>query len=138
MNFKEYINRIEEDNTVGYHNDGPGGPHARMAGAYTTSDMTDSEGFPTMIGHPLHLPSHDLALSVPTVNKVAKIQVIEKNKNPIFVMLDDGTKLHITLDEFNRIKGNKPEVGRIMKVTFQRRLNDKSKDNSKIISIKII
>lgn len=92
IKFKEYIEkRIQEQNTVGKHNDGA--TH-NNAGAYISSDWSGSEQSPTMgyLGHPPHLPSLDLVvnmptLDLPTVKRSSKIILIQKNKNPISIFL---------------------------------------------------
>lgn len=124
LNFKEYITQLEQ-NTVGYHNDGQGG-FERTGGAFLSSDQSGSEQDPSgnSSGHPVWLPSTDLAIpnDIPTMTRTSTIRYIEKNKNPITITLSDGTQLHFTLDEFNRVakKGGMPEVGKTMKVTFQK------------------
>jgi len=127
VNFKEYI-LLSERNTVGTHNDGPGA-------IFTTSDQSGSESSasPSFDGHPLHLPSHDLGL--PTTTKTAKIKFMERNKNPILIYLEDGTKLYLNWDQFKRISGCKPEVGKTITVVFQRFPGDQSGENSQIQSL---
>jgi hypothetical protein len=73
----------------------------------------------------------------PLVFKKSVIKTIEKNKNPIFIQLEDGTKLYFTWDEFNRIEG-KPENGKKMLVIMQRREDDNSPSVSQIQKCKII
>jgi len=128
LNFRKYF----EQNTVGYHNDGFSGHH-HHGNAWMTSDQTGSEQKGDFLGSPPHLPSHDLKLAdVPTINKKAVIRLIEKNKNPIRILLGDGTNLFFSYDEFKRIKGPMPEVGRTMSVTFQRFPQDKSQNTSQV------
>jgi len=123
MEFKKYLS---EQNTIGPHNDGPGAP-------YLTSDQSGSEQpNSNYSGRPLWLPSHDMGL--PTVSKNSKIIAVERNKNPIFVMLQDQTKLYFTYDEFKRIRGSEPKIGRIMTVVFQRSPGDSSENHSQIQS----
>jgi len=122
LQFKKYLT---EQNTVGYHNDGPGAP-------YLTSDFTGSETPMNYGGHPTWLPSLDLGL--PTVTKTAKIIQIERNKNPISVMLQDQTRLYFTYDEFRRIKGSEPKEGKMMTVVFQRHPGDGSEAPSQVQS----
>lgn len=112
---------------MGTHNDGPGG-------AFVTSDVSGSENPRSgMEGHPLHLPSLDLGM--PSITKVSKIQFMEKNKNPIFIYLADGTKLYFTWDEFKKIKGAEPTVGKSITVVFQRFPGDSSDASSQIQSV---
>ena len=126
--FQEFIS-LKEQNTVGTHNDGN-----RQGGGFMTSDQTGSEGVPGMEGHPLHMPGWDLGL--PKVTKTAQIRFIEKTRNPITVQLTDGTRMFFTIDEFKRIKGCEPEVGKTMAVVFQRNPIDKSEAPSKIETIR--
>ncbi len=84
------------------------------------------------------LLSSAIALSqtiLPSVQKTATIKFVERNKNPIFVLLSDGTKLYFSWDEFRRIKGPEPSPGKKMTVTFQRNEMDRSKEPSKINNI---
>ena len=68
---------------------------------------------------------------------IAIRRLIEKKKNPIFVQLEDGTKLYFTWDEFKRIEGT-PEHGKKMLVIMQRREDDNSPTMSQIQKCKII
>lgn len=119
MKFRDYV-RLRETNVPGYHLDGPGG-------AYLTSDFSGSEAIPN--SHSYHLPSIDMEIpnNIPTKTIQSLINVINKNKNPIFVGLEDGTKIFLTWDEFKRINPA-PEVGKKAMITFQ--INDKDKDNT--------
>ncbi len=73
-----------------------------------------------------------LSKELPTLEITSKILRIEKNKNPINIMLEDGTSLYLTWDEFKRIPGDKPEIGKSLKVVFQRLSHDKTEKPSKI------
>jgi len=75
-------------------------------------------------------------LGLPTITKSGTIDLMIKNKNPIFVQLSDGSKLFFTHDEFKRIDGE-PERGRKMTIVFQRLSNDTSKQPSQIIKCKV-
>lgn len=101
--------------------------------AYMASDMAGSEAPPKMDGNPLFLSSLNAIL--PNVVKTSQIKILERNKNPIFLMLADGTKLFLTWDEFKRIPGPEPTVGKTLTVVFQRNPDDKSETPSKINSI---
>ena len=122
LEFKKYL---QEQNTVGYHNDGPGAP-------ILNSDATGSETPNSYFGNPNFLPSLDMGL--PTVTRSSRIIQVERHKNPIFVMLQDGTKLYFTYDEFKRIKGSEPKVGKTLQVVFQRSPDDSSGNHSQIQS----
>jgi len=139
LKFKEYITQLEQ-NTVGYHNDGQGG-FERTGGAFLSSDQTGSETDPSgnSTGHPNWLPSTDLAIpdDIPTMTRTSTIQRIDKNKNPITITLKDGTILHFTWDEFKRIKVM-PEVGKAIKVTFQKnQLDQRPEEPGQISNIQV-
>jgi len=132
LEFKKFI---EQDfkiynsfsqNTVGKHND-------YATAAFLTSNLPKDE-------NPGAYPSYGLPINidvkVPAVIKKSKIRSIDKNKNPIKIMLLDGTKLYLTIDEFNRINSKvRLEVGKEIEITFQRRFDDESPNTSKIIDI---
>jgi len=124
MNFKEYI-KIAEQNTVGTHNDFATG--AMLSSSWTGSEMDPEKMLP-------FLPSTDL--TIPQVVRSSFISSIEKNKNPITIQLRDGTQIHVTIDQFNRIN-KKPEVGKRMTIIFQRSNDDLSDTPSKIDKIEV-
>jgi hypothetical protein len=128
MDFREFLMR--EENTVGTHNDMATG--AFLPTFYTGSETPASAGI-SLQGRGLSLPGTDL---VPTLSRSCPISFVERNKNPIFVLLSDGTKLYFTWDEFKRIPGIEPEVGRTMTVVFQRFPGDHSQEQSQIQSVK--
>lgn len=124
MDFRNFL-KIIEQNTVGKHND-------FATSAIVSSTWTGSETKPEPFLP--HLPSTDLIL--PQVVRSSFIISIEKNKNPIIIRCKDGTKLYLSLDEFNRI--NKiPEIGKRITVIFQRLPGDSSDVPSKIDKIEI-
>lgn len=129
MDFKQFF----EQNTIGYHNDGPGSGFNPSGALFTTSDVTGSEASPKMTGNPLHLPSMDAG--IPLVQKSGVIKYLELKKNPIFMMLSDGTRLFFTWDEFKRIKGDTPSPGKRIVVTMQRNPLDKTSTSSQIQDI---
>lgn len=136
MRFKDYI-ELAEQNTVGHHNDGPGGGFSSGGGHYVTSDVAGTEASSTRDaqGHANHMPGH--VLEIPTVSKTSRVAMVERNKNPIFVMLQDGTKMYFTWNEFQRIRGKEPSPGRLMTVKFQRRPNDTRQESSQIQSAEV-
>lgn len=142
LEFKKYIEKIEEANTVGHHNDGPGSGFNNQisGGAYLSTDWSGTDAASKMLGNPLNLAGTDIEIpsTIPTISKTAQIQFVEKKQNPIFVLLSDGTRLYFTLDEFNRIPGKEPVVGRTMKVKFQRNPKDKSLQPSQIQHCEVI
>jgi len=83
----------------------------------------------------IHLPSLDLGL--PSVEKKSKISILNDKINPIYMQLEDGSKLFFTYDEFKRIQGT-PLIGKVMQLTMQRLGNDTSVYPSKITACRII
>lgn len=77
------------------------------------------------------LPQMDLGL--PKITKSGSIAMVLQKQNPIFVQLDDDSKIFFTPHQFKRICGEKPEKGKKMTVTFQRLGNDSSKEPSQIV-----
>lgn len=75
---------------------------------------------------------------LPLVFKKSTIKTVERNKNPIFVQLEDGTKLYFTWDEFKRIEGGEPKNGKKMLVIMQRREDDDTPSLSQIQKCKIL
>ena len=131
MNFRQFLEhnplKIQNpfsQNTVGTHND-------YATAAFLPSKWTGSEDLsPYSHG----APGTDLA--IPNVIKKSKIRSVEMNKNPITIMMMDGTKIYLTLDEFNRINAKKRlEVGNEISVTFQRHPEDHGGSPSKVIAI---
>lgn len=122
MEFKNYLKFIEQ-NTVGTHND-------FATASFATSDFTGSETFPTQTLS-VNLPSIDLI--IPNTVRRSEIIYMQQNKNPIFVLLKDGTKLYFTWDEYIRI--GKPDVGRTLCVTFEKRLPD---EPAKILKVELV
>lgn len=78
-----------------------------------------------------------MAFDLPSVKKQAKIDLVLDRKNPIYVQLQDGSKLFFTHDEFRRIKG-KPERGKTMIFVMQRLPNDSSSLPSQISQCEVI
>jgi len=71
------------------------------------------------------------------MTRTSTIQRIDKNKNPITITLKDGTILHFTWDEFKRIKVM-PEVGKAIKVTFQKnQLDQRPEEPGQISNIQV-
>lgn len=75
-------------------------------------------------------------LEIPTVSKKSKITFINDKKNPIIILLADGTKLFLNIHQYKRISGDIPSIGKYIEVIFQRNSLDKSKEPSKIEAIK--
>lgn len=135
MKFKEWINGAVNNpakihnsfsqNTVGVHND-------KATASFLSSSWTGSQDLGNLgdglSGTDLTLPSSEVT---------SKIRIIEKNKNPISILLMDGTKIYLTLDEFNRINSfKKLAVGEKLTVVFQRNPGDNGSEPSKITSIR--
>ncbi len=121
LNFKDYMLQCEM-NTVGTHNDG-------ATTAFLSSAVSGSEAGAKLPGIDLVIPN-----DIPTVKKTSVIRVVERNKNPIHISLDDGTRLYLTWDEFRRVGGCQPEPGKKMTITFQRRGADTSVNPSQVQS----
>lgn len=83
----------------------------------------------------LKLDEHLAMKVLPSTTKKSEIKLIERNKNPIFILLADGTKLYLSWDEFKRIHGSEPEIGKTLTVSFQRLEHDRTSSTSKINSI---
>lgn len=131
MNFRQFLEhnplKIQNgfsQNTTGTHND-------RATASFLPSTWTGSEDL-GKFGY--GLPGTDLTL--PSVERKSTIRSITKNKNPITILLMDGTKIYLTLDEFNRINSfKKLEVGAELTVTFQRHPGDQDQEPSKVVNI---
>jgi len=121
MDFKEYLALTEDQATAAF-----------VPGVTTGSEVSDTH---RMTGRPNYLSGTDLIM--PQVTKSGQIKFMQEKANPIVIILSDGTKMNFTYDEFLRIKGGKPELGKTMTVIFQRRLNDNSSVHSKIDSITV-
>ena len=135
LEFKKFL----EQNSLGVHLDGPGGPfNQNHGGAYLSTDQTGSEQIPTFTGRAQNLPGTDITFpnKIPFVKRTSRISFIERNKNPINIRLSDGTQLYLTYDEYKRIK-EEPEIGKTMTVIFQRKENDRSQAGSKIERIEV-
>lgn len=77
----------------------------------------------------------DFDLGLPSVTKSAQIKFIAEKRNPIILLLSDGTRLYMPYDAYKKINVQ-PEVGRTLMVTFQRRGDDSSLEPSQIQTIK--
>jgi uncharacterized OB-fold protein len=76
-------------------------------------------------------------LGLPSTERTSAITLIEKNKNPIFIALEDGTKLYLSYDEYKRLR-TEPKIGMKMHVVFRRIPNDVSLVTSKIDNIDVL
>lgn len=79
----------------------------------------------------------DIDLSLPSLKKTSRIAILSDRTNPIYVQLEDGSKLFFSYDQFRRIQGS-PAVGKTMILTMQRLVGDNSNTPSKIDSCKVI
>lgn len=95
-------------------------------GSFLGSDWMGSEQQSS--GQPA-LPSIDL--TIPQMERTARITHLMLKRNPIYLRLSDGTEAYLTLDEYKRIQGQ-PAVGKLMTVILQRHPNDSSGTASKI------
>lgn len=78
-----------------------------------------------------------IELDLPCIEKKSVIYDIKSNKNPIVILLQDGSKLFMTIDQFKRISGT-PEIGKTLVFTLQRLQKDNSTLPSQIKSCKVI
>lgn len=129
IRFREFVeskNKIKESigNTIGKHND-------YATSVFLPSNWTGDESMGSMNADP-----RSVDLEIPTVSRKSKIMTIRKNQNPIVIQMHDGTKIFMTLDEFNRVASkNKMKVGKELTVVFQRREEDKGEEPSKVVKI---
>jgi hypothetical protein len=83
-------------------------------------------------GAPLTGLVQTLDMMVPTVTIRSPIEVIDDKNNPIRIQLKDGAKLYMSHDDFKRIKGDPPEVGKTLIAIMLRRPDDKSGQPSQV------
>ncbi len=123
-----------------------------------SSDQTGSEAVSTMgqDQRGSHLPSTDLAGinlpaaidkvrmpslnfsvpgDIPLVKIKSEVAVVNKNENPIFIQLRDGTHFYLSRDEYDRF--GKPKEGMTVTAEFQRHPGDRSNNPSQVYSVKI-
>lgn len=114
-------------------------------GSYLPSTWTGSGPSDTMsfAGRPNFLPDIDLVLPpegtiTPSLKKTGIVKDFIFNKNPITVILDDGTTLYFTYPEYKRIHGDLPIVPKLtkMEIEFQRLPTDLTPLPSKISACK--
>jgi hypothetical protein len=75
-------------------------------------------------------------IGLPSVSRTGKITFIDKKTNPILIYLDDKTRLEVPNDLIRGLT-IKPEYGKTVMVTFQRRKDDGSINYSRIQSFKV-
>jgi len=126
MNFREFIG-LEEQNTVGTHNDGA-----------TAAFITSNEPPDNLEGRGLTLPTQvlmpGLAVRKGTVRSLGEVNANgEPTRNPIPILLSDNTRLNLTWDQYNRI--GRPKRGWEMTVQFIRLADDASQSASGIHAI---
>lgn len=135
MDFKSFINEeFGLANLGGQINrvfDNPsfkGQTGAYVSTDYSTPSPTGYAGDPTSS---IDLPAN--SLTIPNVEKTGRIAVLLYKKNPIYIRLTDGTEAFFTYDEYHKIQGEPPAVGKTMTIVFQRHPNDASEERSKIV-----
>ena len=140
------MKKLSEQNVPGYHLDGQGGFNQNKGGgAFLSTNQDGSEATPNFSGHAQHLPGTDMTIPtddsgnvfMPMIHRKSTIRIVDTKRNPIFVFLDDGTRLHFTYDEFKRIKGGEPAPGKTMTVVFQKNPNDRTEVPSQVQSCKV-
>lgn len=103
----------------------------RLGGALLSTDFTGTEqGETGSAGHPNYLPSTDL--TIPSIERTGRITILKLNRNPIYIRLSDGTEVNFTWDEFKKIQGGTPKIGKTMTLVFQRNPADATKTYSKV------
>ena len=139
MNFKEYLALSE----VPFNLSVPHGvviPNTVFGALPDT--WTGTQGVPApsranikggFVGSPWHHQTFNLGL--PKVVRTGIIRHIDDKVNPILISLSDRTNLYVPFDAFEKIQ-SRPEKGKTMVVVFQRRMDDKSPNPTKITSIK--
>lgn len=78
------------------------------------------------------------ALGLPTVTKRGKVIGVTHTANAAVVQLEGGTMLRFNADELRMIHGGKPEIGKTMKVIFQRHPMNGSKEPSQIQWVEVM
>lgn len=138
-NFKKFI--LKED--IGLGNIGKSIDHLfrnrqydQQAGTYVSTDYSrpSPEGYGGDPDWMTKLPSN--SLTIPKIERTGIISILLLKRNPIFVQLTNNGKrvadVFFTYDEFKRIHGSKPALGKTMTVVFQRNPTDDSQNQSKI------
>ena len=122
-----------------YENIGAG---SMVSASWSGSESPDNGGWQ---GSTLKMPGIDISLPPEgTVSHQLKKSGIVKhliyNKDPITIILNDGTTLYFTYKEYNRIKGDLPIIPNLtnFEVIFQRLPTDMSSIPSKILACKSI
>jgi hypothetical protein len=97
---------------------------------------TDTNSMPLRAGGFVGTNHHhqQLDIGLPTTSKTSKICILKDKQNPILMALEDGTRLYLPYDSFKRITGE-PELGRMVTIVMQRRIDDNSATPSQIQSI---
>jgi hypothetical protein len=90
-----------------------------------------------MLNFKQYLKESFTAPNLPSITRRGRITLLEINRNPIHIVLDEGTELFLTWDQFKKIKPP-PQLNDSLEVKFQRLLNDFSNNSSKIVEIKVI
>ncbi len=129
MNFKEFLTYREK--TVGDVSPSMNKQNTPEAGGPLplpfSINMTENQGVSASIGNLLGLPETPGS---------GKITHMDMSKNPITIVVsDDNGNVHqlmMSLDEFRRVKGRKPEKDRNMTFVLQRRPDDKGRWVSQI------
>lgn len=113
---------------------------AGQAGAYVNVDYSQDSASPEgKVGDPEFIEKSPAPnLTIPSIQREGKITVLLAKKNPIFVKLTDGTEAYFSYDEFKRIKGSEPTLGKTMRITFQRHPDDLSSSHAKIDHVEVI
>ncbi len=106
-----------------------------FAGAYLSSDVAQDEPTVKDSSHAIYTPS--VSMTIPKIERVSRIKILDVKRTPIYVELADGTRCMFSYDQFRRIKGE-PAVGKTMRIVFQRHQRDLSENPSKIEAAEVI
>lgn len=136
MTFKEFLLREAQiglgnlagsmDRVFGKHFSDMG--HSYVS--YTDFTQPPPEGY---IGDPTWMtkaPAGDV--TIPSVERTGRIIELRKNDNPIYIRMSDGTETTMTVDQFKRIEGEEPAIGKVMTVVLQRHPSDQSVTRSQV------
>ena len=146
MKFREYVEKIEEyaaagrsgsGNVPGVHDDGPGSGFGSAGGmAALPSHWTNTETMQNKLASidgviQKSISNMDLNQGkMPLIWKDTRVMYLRKQENPIYVHLEDGTRLYLTRGEWQR--AGQPDVGKRIVVALQRRMDDKTGNLSQV------
>ena len=131
MNFREFLH-LQERNTVGTHNDTATGSFITQGGL-PSSPEGHGALLPTQVLQPNLAVRQGRVISLGNENEMTPDG--KPTRNPIPVVLDGGTRLQLTWNQYQRI--GEPKVGDHMTVQFLRLSDDDTPSPSGIHSIEV-